>query len=85
MPGGRTIDLFLFTDPDAALTALASDTWRACLATHPACHAADLALLIRESDWGEVVLLRGKAGTTQGGQTCWRDHLNVAAPVTELW
>jgi hypothetical protein len=82
----RIVDLFFFTDPDAAIAALASDDWRALVAAHPACRNVSPALLVSECPFGgPVTLLRGRFGPTRGGQACWRDRLIATEPGAVLW
>ena len=80
----RLVDLFLFATPEAAEEALSIAQVRAA-AGDP---TLDLALLVREGDAlgsPTVVVRRGRATSRTGAQTCWREHLHPAAPVTELW
>jgi hypothetical protein len=82
----RVVDFFLYDSPEAAQAALAGEAWRSLADMHPTCGDAAPALLVSESQYGEmVVLLRSKAGLTRGGQACWRDHLANAEPGIVLW
>jgi hypothetical protein len=82
----RAVDLFLFATPEAARAALDGAAWRQFVAAHPACRDAGPALLVSECPYGGlVVLLRGQAGPTRGGQAAWRDHLANAEPAATLW
>ena len=81
----RVADLFLFADADAARAALAGDVGRD-LAGRVACRDAGPALLVSACPYGgPVVLLRGRAAPTGGGQGCWRDHFLAAEPEAVLW
>lgn len=81
----RVADLFLFADADAARAALAGDAGRE-LAARSSCRDAGPALLVSACPCGgPVVLLRGRATPTGGGQGCWRDHSVAAAPAAVLW
>jgi hypothetical protein len=82
----RRVDLFHFADPEHAAAVLADESWRLFVAANPSCRDAGPALLVSQGRCGEcVVLLRGKAGATRGGQACWRDHLARAEPDVILW
>ena len=82
----RIVDLYLFIDEGKARAALEGDAWQALVAAHPACHAAGPALLVGECPYGgPVVLLRGRFGSTRGGQACWRDQLVATEPGAMLW
>ncbi|MFN8513099.1 MAG: hypothetical protein U0841_11025 [Chloroflexia bacterium] len=82
----RVVDLFLFASPEEAAASLSCAPWRAFVAAHPACRDACPALLVSAGYCGQsVILLRGKSGSAQGGQICWRDHLARAEPDAILW
>ena len=82
----RSVDLFLFTGPDKARAALASNDWRACVAAHPICLRATPALLVDECPLGgSVILLCSSAEPPSGDQARRRDHLVNAEPAAVLW
>jgi hypothetical protein len=84
----RLVEVFLSAAPEDVAAALDEPVRRRCEADHLGDAVAELGLLVRAGDAlgaPAVLLWRSRATSANGGQVCWRDHLQQAAPMVDLW
>jgi hypothetical protein len=84
----RLVEVFLFAAPEQAAAVLADRDRRRCATEELGDPASELGLLVCAGDARgapAVLLRRSRATSANGGQLCWRDRLDAAAPVTEQW